>query len=317
MHPEHGLAAPSHPDPYPYYRHLVANMPMHRDDRLGMWVAASADAVQAVLLCPECRVRPLHEPVPAPLIGSTAGDVLRRLVRMNDGAFHQRVKPGLSMAVSLHMAATHWAELLERKLGASEAAAGLEAFAFQLPVHVLASALGTVPDALAEVTTHVAAFARCLSPNATAIQVERGNDAAAALLRSFEGASWSEGVESDVAAANTLGLLLQAYEATAGLILSTIAAFGRYPSARTAPLHLCVEEVARFDAPVQNTRRFTASSVVIGGQEVGPGEEVLVVLAAANRDGAVNPHPEASIQYGGPHAASRLAWELMTAWANT
>src|SRR5262249_24448007 len=53
-----------------------------------------------------------------------------------------------------------------------------------------------------------------------------------------------------------------------------------------------VEEVLRFDSPVQNTRRFVAEPVTVEGQALQPGEAVLVLLAAANRDPAANPDPD-------------------------
>jgi cytochrome P450 len=53
-----------------------------------------------------------------------------------------------------------------------------------------------------------------------------------------------------------------------------------------------MREVLRHDPPVQNTRRFIAADGVIAGRRVAAGETVLVVLAAANHDAAVNPEPE-------------------------
>ena len=43
--PANAIAAVTHPDPYPYYAELVASRPLHRDDSLGLWVAASAASV--------------------------------------------------------------------------------------------------------------------------------------------------------------------------------------------------------------------------------------------------------------------------------
>ena len=39
--PGNPIAAVTHPDPYPYYREMVATRPLHRDRDLGLWVAAS------------------------------------------------------------------------------------------------------------------------------------------------------------------------------------------------------------------------------------------------------------------------------------
>ena len=94
--PEHAVAAVTHPDPYPYYAELVAKRPFQRDGTLGFWVAASAAAVTAVLTSELCRVRPVSEPVPKALVGTAAGDVFGRMVRMNDGAYHVRLKPSVS-----------------------------------------------------------------------------------------------------------------------------------------------------------------------------------------------------------------------------
>ena len=49
----------------------------------------------------------------------------------------------------------------------------------------------------------------------------------------------------------------------------------------------------RHDPPVQNTRRFVAEDGDVGGVSMKAGEAILVVLAAANRDPAVNPDPAA------------------------
>src|SRR5256885_14375258 len=63
--PRDPLDAVTHPDPYPYYRDLVAQRPLAYDETLGGWVAASAAAVRATLSSGSCRVIPVGEPVPA------------------------------------------------------------------------------------------------------------------------------------------------------------------------------------------------------------------------------------------------------------
>src|SRR3954454_3330356 len=85
--PSDPIAAVTFPDPYPFYAELVARG-LYRDETLGLWVAASAEAVTAVLASDLCRVRPPSEPVPRALVGSPAGEIFRHLVRMNDGPVH-------------------------------------------------------------------------------------------------------------------------------------------------------------------------------------------------------------------------------------
>src|SRR5213593_1263292 len=97
--PRDPIAAVTHADPYPYYAELVAARPFHRDEALGLWIAASAAAVRAVLTSGLCRVRPAPEPVPRSLVGSPAADVFRLLVRMTDGPGQLQTK----LAVAGHL----------------------------------------------------------------------------------------------------------------------------------------------------------------------------------------------------------------------
>jgi cytochrome P450 len=299
--PSDPIAAVTHPDPYPYYATLVAERPFHRDAGLGLWVAASATAVTAVLSSDLARVRPPAEPVPRALLGSPAGAIFRHLVRMNDGATHLRLKPGVAAKLAMldpgrvTEQARTWARHLAAELDADRHGERIADFAFRLPVYTVAALLGVPRDALSAVAVWVGDFVRCLAPTTTPEQVERGKAAAGELTRLFCGLMRRD--ELDAMVANSIGYLSQAYEATAGLIGNTVVALGRHPElgarvgAEPSLLRAVVREVVRHDPPVQNTRRFVAGDGVVAGQALHEGDAVLVVLAAASRDPAVNPHP--------------------------
>jgi cytochrome P450 len=51
-----------------------------------------------------------------------------------------------------------------------------------------------------------------------------------------------------------------------------------------------VSEVARLDPPIQNTRRFVAQPTSVAGVALQAGDTILLLLAAAGRDGHANPH---------------------------
>jgi cytochrome P450 len=57
-------------------------------------------------------------------------------------------------------------------------------------------------------------------------------------------------------------------------------------------LHFVIQEVMRYDSPIQNTRRFLAEDGFVAGEKMRAGESILVILAAANRDPSANPNPE-------------------------
>lgn len=300
--PSDPIAAVTHPDPYPYYAELVAERPFHRDAGLGLWVAAGAPAVTAVLSSDLGRVRPPAEPVPRALVGSPAGAIFCHLIRMNDGATHRRLKPGVSARVAMldparvGEQAGAWARHLVGELDPAGHPERVTDLAFRLPVYTVAALLGVAPDALGPVAAWTGDFIRCLTPAATPQHVERGTAAAGELTRLF--CALMRRDELDATVANTIGYLSQAYEATAGLVGNTLVALGRHPElcarlgADSSLLRAVVREVARHDPPVQNTRRFIAGDGVVAGQTLREGDAVLVILAAASRDPSVNPHPD-------------------------
>jgi cytochrome P450 len=88
--------------------------------------------------------------------------------------------------------------------------------------------------------------------------------------------------------ANLIGLLSQSYEATAGLLGNCLIALQQHGAADILSLPAFVEEVARYDSPVQNTRRFMVQDLEIHGQLLRKGDAILLLLAAGNRDNAFN-----------------------------
>jgi cytochrome P450 len=313
--PPDPIAAVTHPDPYPFYAHLVAEAPLYRDEALGLWVASSAAAVTGALSDDGlCRVRPAAEPVPRALVGSPAGEIFGRLVRMTDGQDRCPLKNAVSAALASvdGPAATEesrrWARALAAEIGPEASPGAVSSFAFDLPSYVVLSLLGVPAERLAEAARWTAAFALCFSPIAGPEQIEEGKVAAGwilDLLRSL--VTETTGLmatllqearrfgrdDPDSVVANAAGFLFQAYEATAGLTGNTLLALARHPeSAGADDLHSVVKEVQRYDPSVQNTRRFLAGPGTVFGQEMKEGDVILVVLAAANRDPAANPHPD-------------------------
>ncbi len=346
------IAAVTARDPYPYYARLGAERPFYRDNGLGMWVASSATAVEAVLTSPSVRVRPPSEPVPAAIAGTAAGDVFAHLVRMNDGPYHATLKPVISTALgSLDGAAVSAvagrcaAELIERA-GAPYGPDFFSAYPFTLPAIAIATLIGLPPDTIAHVPEQVQNLVRSFAPGAQPGDVTRGAASAAELRELTSNAvaaartplaaalareAVRDGIARGRAVANAVGFFSQAYDATAGLIAITLLALASRPeltrSAREdeSLLAAIVAEVARHDAPVQNTRRFAAEDLTICGDHVRAGEAILVIVAAANRDPSVNPHPDTfdllrhnrrTYTFGfGPHACPGMA--LATTIAQT
>lgn len=313
--PPDPIAAVTHPDPYPYYAHLVAEAPLYRDETLGLWVASSAAAVTGALSDDGlCRVRPVAEPVPRALVGSPAGEIFGRLVRMTDGQDRCPLKNAVSAALAsvdgpaAVQEGDHWARVLATEVGLEAPPGAISSFAFDLPSYVVLSLLGVPPQRLAEAALWTAAFALCFSPAASPEQIDEGKVGAGRILDLLHSlATETSGLmatllqearrfgrdDPGAVVANAAGFLFQAYEATAGLIGNTLLALARHPgSAAGGELRSVVQEVQRYDPSVQNTRRFLIRSGGVAGQEMKEGDAILVVLAAANRDPAANPQPD-------------------------
>lgn len=324
MAPKNPVAAATHPNPYAYYTRLLTEQPLYRDEGAGYWVATSAAAVSAVLTSDLCRVRPNGEEVPNALVGSDAAEIFRRLVRMNDGSRHDPMKK--AVAQTLHNVDTsrlarlsalhskHLIDSLEPQIHLHH----LTDFVFHLPVYVVASLLGIPQAKLAQTVHWINDFARCLAPLSNPEQIEQGKEAASHLLNLFKATMENTRSEADIGllsmltaeasmvghpegenvVANGIGLLFQTYEATAGLIGNTLLLLARNETlfrqvqAERELVRPLIREVLRYDSPIQNTRRYLAASGSVAGRTMHESDMVLVVLAAANRDPAVNAHPE-------------------------
>lgn len=330
--PSDAIAAVTHPNPYPWYATLRSGPALVRDERLRLWVASRADVVRDLLTNDALRVRPVAEPVPPAIAGTPAGEVFGQLVRMNDGETHATHKPVLQRALAgLDLVSAHEAA---GRIAAQMPHAPLSGFCLSYPVRAVAHLLGFADDELPILSDWMREFVACLSPLSTPVQLDAASSAAAALMDRFASianvrpaphGSLLAAVQAETSAprsrtlhANLVGLLSQTCEATAGLLGNSLAALAREPdlrrklASRWELLPALIEEVARHDPSVQNTRRFVARSTLVDGNVLAPGDAVLLVLAAANRDPALNPAPATfelmrmhrqSLGFGyGPHA---------------
>lgn len=290
MHELTPTTAAASPDPYPYYASLVMQRPFHRDDDLGLWIAASARAVEAVLGSDAMRVRPLCEPVPAVIAGTPAGDLFGRFMRMTDGPYHAARKHEAVLALDSWACGDldSWARECARIFPQRD----LASFMHRFPAFAMSHMLGLRGTDALKAADAAVDFARSLS-----------NAAADVLLSSFAA------LGQDARIADAIGFLFQSVDATAGLIGNTLLALRGAPQ---TPLAQLVTHVARHDSPVQNTRRFAARDVTILENRVLEGDAVLVLIAAANRD----PQSRRSYTFGvGEHACpgERIACALTAA----
>lgn len=309
------LQAIVHADPAPYYAELAATRPFFFDATLGWWVAAGAEAVDAVLGSAACRVRPAEEPVPQAVAATPTGAFFGRLVRQIDGPDHSTRKAKVMAALGrLDVSALGSRAQRQARATLPDAAsldAALDADAhFRVPLATMAQTLlGDHADAPA-CQADIAAYLAALGPGASAGVVAQADAAVGRLQQRFADSPFAGGDDdNDADIANLAALLAQTYDACAGLLGNCIVALSRHAGLtarlRAQPLAIepFVREVLRRDAPVQNTRRFVAHDIALLDQPLRAGDKILVVLAAANVDGTTNPDP---LRFDIDRAAPRL-----------
>ncbi|MEU8391792.1 cytochrome P450 [Micromonospora sp. NPDC048843] len=164
-----------------------------------------------------------------------------------------------------------------------------------VPLQALADRLGFASPAAAG--TAVAVVAAAYHPGVDPALTARADRAVTALL-----ALLPQGPPEVLA--NLVGLLVQACDATAGLIGA--AAHHLLPpavprAAATVPTADLLAEVLRLDPPVRATRRVTIDEVRVGGRDLPAGSPVLLRFDAANRDPQAFTEP-ATFEPGRPGA---------------
>jgi pimeloyl-[acyl-carrier protein] synthase len=318
-----------HEDPYPLYHQLRSEDPVHRSP-LGFWVLTRHADVLAVLRDPRMSRDPrrsermellrasaevdelLSEEEAAPsmlFVDPPDHTRLRALVSkaFTPGAV-ERLRPRVEAIV---------AELLDRVAGAGRMDV-VEDLAYPLPVTVICELFG-VPEADRDrFRAWSRELVRLLDPLVAADALERALQARLALrgylreLIATRRAQPTGDLLSALIAAEDQGsqlseselvsmcvlLLVAGHETTVNLIANGTLALLRHPETRAgleadaALPGSAVEELLRYDSPVQFTSRHALADLEIGGRRVRAGETVIAVLGAANRDPAQFPDPD-------------------------
>ena len=319
-----GLFAPGLvADPYPAYREWRVERPIARPREFLFAVSRFADC-EAVLSDPAFG-RPEENDGRSPLGGGLARGKIssRSLLRLNPPD-HTRLRrlvsraftPSRVKALEPRIEAIT-AELLDGVSGRFDL---IETLALPLPVAVISELLGIAPDDRPRLVSWSAALARSLDPGFLITEEERarqrdardefaaylrgllparrrspGDDLISALIEARDsGASLTE----DELIGLCMLLLIAGHETTRSLIGAGVLALLSHPDelaalrAHPSLAEQAVEELLRYDPPVQMVSRFALRSTSISGVTVPAGSFALLLVGAANRDPALCPDPE-------------------------
>ena len=233
-----------------------------------------------------------------------------------DGTDHRRLRKLVSKAFTPRMVEQlrpriqEVADALIARVAANGRMELVDDFAFPLPITVIAELLGIpvedqdrfrtwssnlVTPALTPELQELAGrrtdeFLAYLDDLFARRRVEPSADLVSALVRAED--------EGDHLSANELSsmvvlLIVAGHETTVSLITNAVHALLTHPDqlealrADVTPMPLAVEELLRFDSPVERTiTRWVASDVELGGRTLARGDLAIAVIGSANRDRA-------------------------------
>jgi cytochrome P450 len=303
-------------DPYACYHELRTRGPLQRTNG-GLWICTSLEVSTQVLRDPrfghgETTGAAAASPRPVPRRGRSflildppEHTRLRRLVsKAFTARLVERLRPRVAAIVD---------ELLTGVHGETDLIATL---AHPLPVIVISEMLGVPPEDQERFSAWSDALVRGLDPDflVPEEELDRRDEAReefgdyfsdlAAQRRSAPGddllsalAVMDELDEDDLIATCTL-LLVAGHETTVNLIANGALALLRAPDqlawfrANPCQAPAVVEELLRYDPPVQISARVALEDAEIAGQTISSGEIVMMLLGAANRDPEAFPDPD-------------------------
>jgi cytochrome P450 len=318
------MLAATRTDPYPLYagvrRRGLVRSP------LGAFIAADHATVAGVLRDRRFSSSPAHQrgyrppsyPPGDPRAGLPDGDLLNldppdhtRLRRLVSGAFTPRAIAELEPWIR---------ELTDRLLTAADDAGFdlIDALAFPLPIAVICHLLGVPAEDQAQFRAWGHDVAATLDPQLAAAARTQSRAAEVALTRYLQDlvrerrANPDDSILSALIAAEEEGdrlssgevvrmaflLLIAGFETTVNLIGNgTVAVLGDpdgWDRLRQDPslVPAAIEEMLRYDSPVQLTSRIATEEVEVGGRVIPAGRTVLVAIGGANRDPKVFERPD-------------------------
>ena len=318
-------------NPYPAYRFLREAAPMWRAPT-GHWIVSTHAGCTQVLRDPLMGREDPRLKSPEAL----AEPAVQRLTRMMlfvDPPVHTRLRGLVSKAFNARrMEALRPRieaivnDLIDR-VQAQGSMCVIRDFAHRLPVTVICDMLGVPESDRGPFLEESTVRGRVLDPvpmtrvemddaNTATLASEEyfrgllayrranpGDDLATALVQAREA---DERLSDDEILANISLLFGAGHETTTNLIGNGVLALHRNPAelarlqADPSLIPNAVEELLRYDSPVQLTGRVALQDMVVMGEHVAQGEEVITLLGAANHDPAAFPGDPDTLDIGRP-----------------
>ena len=310
-------------DPYAYLGTLRETAPVHRDDALGAWLVLRYDDVRAAFrdqrLSSDRVTGFFARRAAAGTMDEVrvTADILTRWIVFADPPRHTRLRKLADYAFRpkaverMREWITGLVDELVDEVGHGGDIDFVERFARPLPVRVICHLFGVPAEHRADLTRWSDDMLTLLF---SAVHLPDRHERAERSFREFSEflqtviaerrARPRDDLVTDLIAARERGdvldeeeivatcilLLFAGHETTRNLLANGLKAILEFPRAKAAlaadptAMPAAVEEILRYDGPMKGMWRQAAEAVEYEGERIEPGERVLLMQAAANRD---------------------------------
>jgi cytochrome P450 len=286
-------------DPFSIYAEMLEHEPVYFDRPNGV-VAIYSFAGCHTVLNSSSAIIPSWKG--APNEHEHAGIIRNYLARLSDGPQHTSARQA-AMTLMHQWKSVDTSSLVHYLMGEPKRPTTLEwvnDIAKKLPALALLKGFDFSPAVINTIIAALPDLVYIMSPTKTEEQNDRMNDSVQQVLplvNAFVMQRFGLRAERDIDlyAANLIGLLIQSYDAGRGMIsnaLLQLLKHNLHGNTGQDYFRQLVKETLRFDPPVHNTRRVLAHDLCVDGHALDAGENMLLVIAAANRDSRVFHHPD-------------------------
>ena len=313
-------------DPYPLFRRLRQEDPVHEDPQGRGWIVSRYDDIEKVLADRRFSAQRTLLASEAPGASSAVQAALARQMLFLDPPDHTRLRSLFTKAFTpqrMEALRPQVTMLVTGYLNHAEDLGGsidfIEDFAIPLPVTVIAQMLGVPvadrdrlrawsvafgklingrilsPQELTEAQMGVLEFVKYFRDLITERRQHTGDDMLSGLIEVEER---GDRLNTEELIVNLILLLAAGHGTTTHLLGNGLLALSRHPGEWTrlvaAPTvaQSAVNELLRYDGPVQSTGRVALEDIPLGNKIIKQGQYVTVFLGSANRDEAHFSEPE-------------------------
>jgi len=318
-------------NPYPFYKQLRDEDPVHWDTQLGFWILTRYADVMEVLHDPRIGKAigletALHRlPEAERQVATPVYQTFARQMLYADPPYHTKLRSLVNKAFTPRMVEKmrpRVQQIADSLVDAVEARGCMDVvhdYAYPLPLAVIldlfglpqsdsaqikawtddfSAALGIVaqtPQVMQRASSSLAEFNKYICAKFDELEKNPKDDFLSALLQAGE---QDNHLSRDELVANVLIVILGGHENSTNTISNSLRALFQHPEQMQEVLHdpslvnSAVEETLRYDNSVQIVWRYAIEDLEVGGKRIEKGQLLNCMVGAANRDPAQFPDPD-------------------------